>query len=264
MPATPAEAMEVHEISSRLRKIDESTTSAANGWQLPDAARQEIRLQEASAAETWVEELASRRQRLLELSKLDPPMVGWVDDPLVLVAKASRQCGVINDLLLERRAEAAAAFRQAAADYRRANRMADAEEVDRKAAMLEDAASADVEAQVARARAAVDAAMPGTVEAALCRIELGELLLQASNTFEAREVLRRAQADMEAAGFRGPPGATATVSELTSSMSQDMGSGTAAALQAKAAEILKLRLAFHRLYAGLARAAEPPHGSSGR
>lgn len=254
MRATAAEGIELLDLSSRLRKIGEWFTFAVNGWQIPDAARAALGIPTAPPGEETVAELQKLRSRLLDFANLEPPAgIGWVADPLERAAEASRLRGEINDAILERRDSAAAAFRQAAEDYTRCGMTAEAEKAARQAAASEDAASGDVEAQIAAAQEAADKAPPGTLDWALCRITLGELLLQAGDTFRARSDLRQAESGMAAAGHSAPPDGVAPLLGMMSGM---FGLSGAASVQ-HAGEALSLRLAFHRLFDGLARALDP-------
>ena len=131
------------DLSSRLRKIGEWFTFSVNGWQVPDVARTALGMPSTPPGEETIAELRTVRCRLLALAKLEAPAgIGWVADPLAKAAEASRLCGVINDVILERRSDAAAAFRRAAADYQRCGMVADAGDAARQAAALEDAAAA--------------------------------------------------------------------------------------------------------------------------
>jgi hypothetical protein len=112
--ATASEAIELLDLSSRLRKVSMSVTIAVNGWQVPTSAQEVLGMPSTLGGKELIAELLTLRSRLLSLSKLEPPEgMGWAVDPLAQAAEASRLCGFINDTVLERRTDAAAMFRQA-------------------------------------------------------------------------------------------------------------------------------------------------------
>jgi hypothetical protein len=251
MRATTTQGIELLDLSSRLRKIGEWSTFVVNGWSIPDVARVALGMPNAHPGEETVAELQALRSRLLELAELEPPAgIGWVADPWVQAVEASRLCGEINDVVLERRSDAAAVFRQMAEDCRRCGMTAEASKAEQRAAALEDSSSGDLDAQIAAAHAKTEHLPRGTFESVLCGIELGELLLQAGDTYRARAALLQAEDDLKIAGYVEPPDGMAV---LTDMMSGTVGVPEPVAVR-RMGEVLKLRLAFHRLYDGLARA----------
>jgi hypothetical protein len=254
MPATTAQGIELLDLSSRLRTISQWMTFSVNGWPIPDVARAALGIPSTPPGKETIAELQTLRARLLELAKLEPPAgIGWVADPLAQVAETSRLCGEIYDILLAQRSNAATAFRQAAEDYQHCGMSADADKAAQRAAALEDAPSGNLESQIAAAWTLVDSTPRGTLNSALCRIDLGELLLQAGDTYRARDALLQAETDLKALGHVAPPDGAVALIDMMAGMS---GSSGSASVQ-RAGEALKLRLAFHRLYDGLARAFDP-------
>lgn len=238
--------------NARLRRVSLKATFASMGWSLPPVAAGALGVSSMQVDETTIAELQQIEADFLKLADQPEPALGWPASPLAQAAECSRLSAFILDTVLDSPGRAAAKYREAQAGFERAGLWAEAREAADNAAACTDVAAGNIEERLARTRAAVASAPPGTVSRASHLIQLGEIQLQALNQWAAIATFKDAEAAMTQAGYSEPPAPGTIFNEMIASMAG--GGGNGPQLVQRAGNMLKLRLLFYRLYSGLKNA----------
>ncbi|WP_328473599.1 hypothetical protein OHA21_12930 [Actinoplanes sp. NBC_00393] len=171
-------------------------------------------------------------------------------DGLVSEADLLRRCAEVHDSMarttevLGRREEAARHHEQSALLHRRAGDEHEAAEAGRRRARLASEDAGDVDAEVVRLQAAIDAATGPSVEAVQRVLELAELHQRTGNDFDAIPLLQRAERELAELGYPDPAGPSPQeLAQALTGFARSPESG------ARLLEVILVRNLYSRIYA---------------
>lgn len=241
--------------SARLRRIGLQATMVSMGQEVPPAVAAAMQLGQSAISEETIGELDELRGRFLRLADRPRPAVGWPGDPLAQAAESSRLAAFILNAILRTPARAADYYARAKDDFLAAGLTKEALAAEADATTCADTASGNLVGRIATAREALRKAEAGSLAEISCRIDLGELLLQSKNPWEAQKVFKAAEASLLAIGHAAPPSGA----QVLGGMMRAIGSTTPTdpGIFQLARNTVALRLLFYRLYAGLEAAYGP-------
>jgi hypothetical protein len=239
--------------NARLRRISLQATMVSMGQEVPSAVAEAMQFSPIS--EKTIVELDELRDRFLQLAKRPCPAVGWPGDPLAQAAECSRLAAFILNAILRTPARAADYYARAKDDFLAAGLTREAQAAEADAATCADTASGNIVGRIAAAREALKNSQAGSLAEISCHLDLGELLLQSKNQWEAQKVFKDAEARFVAIGHATPPSAAQILVNMMSAIRST--APTDPGIIRSARDTVAVRLQFYRLYAGLEAAYSP-------
>jgi tetratricopeptide (TPR) repeat protein len=181
---------------------------------------------------------------------------GPPDDALVSEADLLRRCAEVHDSMartaevLDRRQEAVRHHEQSALLHSRAGDEHEAAEAERRRARLGSEEAGDVDAEVIRLQAAIDAGTGPSVQAVQHVIELAELHQRTGNDFDAIPLLQRAERELAELGYPDPAGPRPRdLAQALTGFVQHAGSADLGERSARLLEVILVRNLYSRIYA---------------